>query len=133
LPFQLVHVHDGLPTLLHLPMTGSHSFLLPALALLFGLASGDTCRTVENAYKTIEVAHRNSPAYYNSQNDYWNKALSKTKPTCVIYPASARDAQRVIDVLGANTEQFAIKAGGQNPNPDFSRYDWRLVGDFLIR
>jgi hypothetical protein len=36
-------------------------------------------------------------------------------------------------VLGANTEQFAIKAGGQNPNPDFSRYDWRLVDDFLIR
>jgi hypothetical protein len=103
-------------------MAGSHSFLLPTLALLLGLASGDTCRTVENAYRTIQVAHRGSAPYYTSQNDYWNKALSKTKPTCIIYPANVRDAQRIVDVLGANTEQFAIKAGGQMPNPDFSRY-----------
>jgi hypothetical protein len=106
-------------------MAGPHSFLLPTLALLFGLASGDTCRTVQNAYKTIEVAYRGSTSYYTSQNDYWNKALSKTKPSCIIYPANVRDAQRIVDVLGANTEQFAIKAGGQMPNPDFSRCDWR--------
>jgi hypothetical protein len=99
----------------------THSFFLSALTLLFGLASADTCRTVENAYKTIEVAKRGSPSYYASQNGYWNKALTKTKPTCVIYPANVRDAQRIIDVLGANTEQFAIKAGGLMPNPDFSR------------
>jgi hypothetical protein len=99
----------------------THSFLLPTLALLFGLVSGDTCRTVENAYKTLEVAKRGSQSYYKSQNDYWNKALTKTKPTCIIYPANVRDVQRVVDVLGANTENFAIKSGGLMPNAEFSR------------
>ncbi len=99
----------------------THSFILSTLAFLFGLVSGDTCRIVENAYKTIEVAKRGSPSYYTSQNGYWNKALSKTKPTCIIYPANVRDAQRIVDVLGANTEQFAIKAGGLMPNAEFSR------------
>jgi hypothetical protein len=98
------------------------SFLLLILSLLLVSVSGDTCRTVENAYKTIEVARRGSNSYYASQNDYWNKALAKTKPTCVIFPQSARDVQRIVDVLGANTEQFAIKAGGLMPNADFSRY-----------
>lgn len=100
----------------------THSFLLAILALLFVSVSGDTCRTVENAYKSIEVARRGSNSYYTSQNDYWNKALAKTKPSCVIFPQNARDTQRVVDVLGTNTEQFAIKAGGLMPNADFSRY-----------
>jgi hypothetical protein len=104
-------------------MAGYTLSFLPLFFLLLVSVNGDTCRTVQNAYKSIEVAHRTSNSYYASQNNYWNKGLSKTKPTCIIYPENGRDVRRIVDVLGANTEQFAIKAGGLMPNADFSRYE----------
>src|ERR1700761_8755240 len=80
----------------------------------------DTCGTVERAYPNIEVAYPFSASYRATQTDYWNKACTRLSPSCIFYPASASDVVKIIDVLSANQEGFAIKSGGHMPNCGFN-------------
>jgi hypothetical protein len=80
----------------------------------------DTCATVERAYPHIEVAYYNSPVFRKTQSEYWNKACQYLNPSCIIYPADASEVSKIIDVIGANGEGFAVKGGGHMPNCGFA-------------
>jgi hypothetical protein len=96
-----------------------------SFVLLLSLISGvvaDTCSTVAQAYQSIEVAYPSSSSYKQSQSDYWNKASQYTTPTCILFPRTAQDVSKIIDILGTNIERFAIKGGGHMPNIQFNEY-----------
>jgi hypothetical protein len=84
--------------------------------LLASLVVADTCRTIDQAYRSIQVAYPGSSAYSNSQYGYWNKDAINMTPTCIIFPQNGRDVGRIIDVFGTNIERFAIKSGGYMAN-----------------
>jgi FAD/FMN-containing dehydrogenase len=80
----------------------------------------DTCATVERAYPNIEVVYPYQSPYWAVQSDYWNKACQKLNPSCIILPTSTGDVAKIIDVLSANQDGFAIKGGGHMPNCGFA-------------
>jgi hypothetical protein len=86
------------------------------ILFLICLAAADTCRTVEQAYRTITVAYPGSSAYSKSQYDYWNRDAINMSPTCILFPQNGKDVGRIIDVLGTNIERFAIKSSGYMAN-----------------
>lgn len=59
-------------------------------------------------------------AYQNSKNGYWNTRLNADNPACVVFPTSASDVSASLKAIKAAGSRFAIKAGGHNPNKDFS-------------
>ncbi|ORY60932.1 uncharacterized protein BCR38DRAFT_459869 [Pseudomassariella vexata] len=90
------------------------------LALLLArLAQADTCSTVE-AISTIEVAQPLELSYVDEQRDYWSTSCVALTPSCIIFPKSAEEVSLVVTVLNNNTDDFAIKSGGHNPNNYFS-------------
>ncbi|KAI1635609.1 hypothetical protein F4809DRAFT_651083 [Biscogniauxia mediterranea] len=84
-------------------------------SILVGLATADTCSTLrENT--DIEVASPISLSYIDEQSDYWSSSCSALKPSCIIFPKDASEVASIVKVLNDNTENFAIKSGGHNPN-----------------
>jgi FAD/FMN-containing dehydrogenase len=101
----------------------SFALLNPAVQPLSGnftFDNPDTCVTIERAYPSIEVSYPYSSAYRTTSSEYWNKACTKLSPSCIVYPSSASDIAKIIDVLSANSEGFAIKGGGHMPNCGFN-------------
>jgi FAD/FMN-containing dehydrogenase len=90
------------------------------LAIDAAAAGADTCATVERAYSLIELAYPSSGPYRTAQLDYWNKGCQKLSPTCILFPRNADEVAKIIDILSANDEGFAIKSGGHMPNCGFS-------------
>jgi hypothetical protein len=41
-------------------------------------------------------------------------------PSCIIFPKAASEVATIVKILNNNTEPFAIKSGGHNPNNYFS-------------
>src|ERR1700748_2988307 len=99
-----------------------YSVFLLWLLVSFVIADTDTCATIERAYPSITVAYSTSSQFRQSQSDYWNKQASYMSPSCVLFPQNTRDVVRIIDVLGTNTEPFAIKGGGHMPNVLLNKY-----------
>src|ERR1700760_3940909 len=90
--------------------------------LLASIVVADTCSTIAQAYPSLNVAYSTSSLFRQSQSDYWNKQASYMSPTCVLFPQNTRDVVRIIDVLGTNRENFAIKGGGHMPNVLLNKY-----------
>ena len=88
-------------------------------ASLLGLTSADTCSTVAET-SSIDVKYPISPAYSIEQSDYWSSSCAALKPTCIMFPKSAEEVAAIVKVLNENSEAFAIKSGGHNPNNHFS-------------
>ncbi|KAI9898831.1 hypothetical protein N3K66_005292 [Trichothecium roseum] len=91
---------------------------LALLAGLVGLAAADTCTTIEATAASIDVVRELNPSYTSTLNDYWSTSCTALKPSCILYPSSPREVSAILGVLSAsnNTERFAVKSGGHNPN-----------------
>ncbi|KAI0840375.1 FAD-binding domain-containing protein [Hypoxylon sp. FL0890] len=93
--------------------------LLASAAVLSGLAHADTCSTLKEI-SNIEVTENLDLSYLEEQNDYWSTSCSAMKPSCIIFPKDADEVAAIVKVLNNNTENFAIKSGGHNPNNGWS-------------
>lgn len=108
--------NGSLPALCLLVNMFRLSQLMALSALLFAtLAKADTCSDVEDL-TSIKVARRLDLAYTSEQQEYWSSACIALKPSCIIFPKTALEVATVIKLLSNNTENFAIKSGGHNPN-----------------
>ncbi|KAI1098868.1 FAD-binding domain-containing protein [Jackrogersella minutella] len=93
--------------------------LVASAAVLSGLALADTCSTLQEI-SNIEVTDPIDLSYIDEQDDYWSTSCSAMKPTCIIFPKDADEVAAIVKVLNNNTENFAIKSGGHNPNNGWS-------------
>ncbi|OTB07932.1 hypothetical protein M426DRAFT_71397 [Hypoxylon sp. CI-4A] len=93
--------------------------VIASIAVLSGLALADTCTTIKDT-TNIEVADGLDLTYLSEQSDYWSTSCSSMKPTCILFPNSADEVAAIVKVLNNNTENFAIKSGGHNPNNGWS-------------
>ena len=93
--------------------------LFLAILHLVGSAYADTCSTLE-AIGGIEVTHPLQVAYIAEQQEYWSTSCAALLPSCIIFPKSAAEISTILQVLNNNTEQFAVKSGGHNPNNYYS-------------
>ncbi|KAI2785580.1 FAD-binding domain-containing protein [Daldinia loculata] len=99
-------------------MVSTWALAASALALS-GLALADTCSTLKDI-SNIDVADPLELSYINEQNDYWSTSCSSLKPSCILFPKDANEVSAIVKVLNNNTEPFAIKSGGHNPNNGWS-------------
>ncbi|KAF2181590.1 FAD-binding domain-containing protein [Zopfia rhizophila CBS 207.26] len=86
--------------------------------LLTGLAYADTCSSLEDI--SIDVSRPLELSYITEQNEYWSTSCSALKPSCIIFPKTAAEVATIVEALNNNTENFAIKSGGHNPNNYFA-------------
>ncbi|KAI6085519.1 FAD-binding domain-containing protein [Hypoxylon rubiginosum] len=93
--------------------------LVASAAVLSGLALADTCSTLKSI-STIDVADPIDLSYIDEQQDYWSTSCSALLPTCIIFPKDVNEVSAIVKVLNNNTENFAIKSGGHNPNNGWS-------------
>jgi len=95
--------------------------LAAGLCLLAGLVAADSCSTIEAVAPSVDVKYRFEPSYTSTNLEYWSTTCVALKPSCIIYPSSAREVSAVLGVLrSSDPEPFAIKSGGHNPNNYFS-------------
>lgn len=75
------------------------------------------------AYGPADLTHPN-PSNLNftyTVTHYWNAAHGQLVPTCVLYPTNASDVAFAVQVLNKYPDvPWAAKAGGHNPNKDWS-------------
>ncbi|KAI0382640.1 FAD-binding domain-containing protein [Hypomontagnella monticulosa] len=93
--------------------------LVASIVVLSGLAAADTCSTLKDI-SNIDVADPLELSYISEQNEYWSTSCSALKPTCILFPKDADEVAAIVKVLNNNTENFAIKSGGHNPNNGWS-------------
>ncbi|KAI2636578.1 FAD-binding domain-containing protein [Hypomontagnella submonticulosa] len=93
--------------------------IVASIAVLSGLAVADTCSTLKDI-SNIDVADPLELSYIDEQNEYWSTSCSALKPSCILFPKDADEVAAIVKVLNNNTENFAIKSGGHNPNNGWS-------------
>ncbi|KAI1378485.1 FAD-binding domain-containing protein [Hypoxylon crocopeplum] len=93
--------------------------LLASAVILSGLALADTCSTLKEI-SNIDISDPLDLSYLSEQNEYWSTSCSALKPTCIIFPKDVEEVAAIVRVLNNNTENFAIKSGGHNPNNGWS-------------
>ncbi|RYP56426.1 hypothetical protein DL771_011907 [Monosporascus sp. 5C6A] len=93
--------------------------IVASAIILAGLAWADSCDDIE-ATSSIEVARPLSASYITERNDYWSTSCRAMEPTCVLFPKSATEVSTIVQVLTKNSEPFAVKSGGHNPNNGWS-------------
>ncbi|KAF2731998.1 FAD-binding domain-containing protein [Polyplosphaeria fusca] len=95
-------------------------FVLSLLvSTLAGFTRADTCADVE-ALGYINVTRPLDLSYILEQTEYWSIACSALQPSCIIFPKNVQEVSTVVKILANNTENFAVKSGGHNPNNYFS-------------
>jgi len=92
---------------------------LASAILLAGSAHAETCAAVA-ALGGIDVSFPLAVEYDLEQTKYWSTTCQALLPSCIIFPTSAEQVSDIIKALNDNTEPFAIKSGGHNPNSYFS-------------
>jgi len=92
--------------------------LLIAAATLYTGAYADTCSSA--AALGINVTFPLQISYIDEQSKYWSTSCQALLPSCIIFPKTAAEVSSVVKILNTNTEPFAIKSGGHNPNNYFS-------------
>ncbi|GKT42803.1 putative FAD-linked oxidoreductase [Colletotrichum spaethianum] len=83
------------------------------------LAESDTCKQIVASTK-IQHHQGLDIDYTQEQQNYWSTACGNLKPGCILVPTSAKEVSSIVKALQNNSEQFAIKSGGHNPNNYFS-------------
>ncbi|KAI1393264.1 FAD-binding domain-containing protein [Hypoxylon trugodes] len=99
-------------------MISAWGLVASAIGLL-GLALADTCSTIRDI-SNIDVTSPLDLSYLDEQSDYWSTSCAALKPSCIIFPKVADEVAAIVKVLNNNTENFAIKSGGHNPNNGWS-------------
>jgi FAD/FMN-containing dehydrogenase len=89
-----------------------------ATATLFIRAYADTCSSA--AALGINVSFPLEVNYIDEQSKYWSTSCQALLPSCIIFPKAASEVATVVKILNNNTEPFAVKSGGHNPNNYFS-------------
>ncbi|KAG8169738.1 hypothetical protein KVR01_000483 [Diaporthe batatas] len=97
----------------------SRVFLSSIIITFIRCALADTCSSVE-ALRYINVSRSLDLAYIEEQSQYWSTSCSALTPSCIIFPKSAEEVATVVTILANNSETFAVKSGGHNPNNGFS-------------
>lgn len=95
---------------------GSVSFVT---ALLAASAAADTCSSVRST-TSIAIEYPLIADYEYDQTQYWSTACGALRPSCILAPSSAQEVSAIISVLNSNSETFAVKSGGHNPNNYFA-------------
>lgn len=97
----------------------------------FAASAGDqACKTISGSLGTQKVATNSFlNIQYIASKVYWNTRLGRANPACVVYPASSSDVSTALKAIKAAKSRFAIKAGGHNPNENFSNTDGGVLLD----
>ncbi|PWN26921.1 FAD-binding domain-containing protein [Jaminaea rosea] len=96
---------------------------LISASLAHAATPGQTaCSQIQGSLGQGKVANPNllNFQYQQSKNGYWNTRLNANNPACAVYPSSASDVSTSLKAIKAAGSRFAIKAGGHNPNANFS-------------
>ena len=93
-----------------------------SVIFLAGLAWADTCDNLQTS-STIDVSGPLSLSYADERLDYWSTSCRALKPTCIIFPKDAEEVSAIVKSLNSNSEPFAVKSGGHNPNNYWSSVD----------
>lgn len=88
-------------------------------SILAGLVTADTCASVKGL-RNIESFKRFQQPYMIEQTEYWSTSCGALKPSCILYPSTAREVASILNILSNNNDHFAIKSGGHNPNDYFA-------------
>jgi FAD/FMN-containing dehydrogenase len=72
---------------------------------------------------TYEVKGPMSWPYDVERQEYWSTQCADMRLACVIYPRTALDVSKVVGLLAASTENFAIESGDHSPNAYFGSVD----------
>ena len=94
-----------------------------ATALSLGTSSpaSAACADLTSSLGSSKVISSSlNPDYIISQKVYWNTRLGSQTPSCVVYPSNASDVSTSLKTIKRYGSRFAVKAGGHNPNKDFS-------------
>lgn len=94
-------------------------FYIICTILLSYTAYADTCTSVE-ALDYINVTYPLNLAYIEEQTQYWSTSCSALLPSCIIFPKTVEEVSTVVRILANNSERFAVKSGGHNPNNGWS-------------
>ncbi|KAH6887749.1 FAD binding domain-containing protein [Thelonectria olida] len=97
---------------------------LACLSLLLLPSSATTmhsCPTVKT-HTNIEMHTYPDAEYTVEQSEYWSTACSALKPSCIVYPKTAREVAEMVHIINdiENNDHFAVKSGGHNPNNYFA-------------
>ncbi|KAH7161779.1 hypothetical protein EDB81DRAFT_785523 [Dactylonectria macrodidyma] len=98
---------------------GWFSLAAVSAAVLASLVTADTCASVKR-FSDIESFERFQEPYTTEQAEYWSSSCSALKPSCIIFPSTAREVANILNILNHNYDHFAIKSGGHNPNDYFA-------------
>lgn len=101
----------------------SVTLLTAASALTLGVSTTGSvaCANLTSTLGTSKVISSSAnPEYLASRLGYWNTRLSRNAPSCVVYPSDSTDVSKALLAIRAAGSRFAVKAGGHNPNQDFS-------------
>ena len=72
---------------------------------------------------------RDAVRFNTEMSKYWSETASDRVPACIAFPLNANQTSTVVQVLNNYTDvNFAIKSGGQNPNPGWAN----IQGGVLI-
>lgn len=89
------------------------------LASMIRPVVGDTCSSVTNL-SNVHIERIPSIEYLDEQNNYWSTGCGALKPSCILYPSSAKEVATIVEILNENNEMFAVKSGGHNANNGFA-------------
>ncbi|CZR63992.1 related to FAD dependent oxidoreductase [Phialocephala subalpina] len=90
--------------------------------LLSSVSASTTCETIA-ATTNITIEYPLSLSYSSDQFEYWSSDCGRLLPSCIFVPSTSSEVSTIIQILNANNESFAIKAGGHNPNQYYSSID----------
>ncbi|KAH7413376.1 FAD binding domain-containing protein [Cadophora sp. MPI-SDFR-AT-0126] len=97
------------------------------LSTLISASASKTCQEV-SSLGSVEIENPLSIAYLQEQSQYWSSSCSSLLPNCILVPSTSSEVSTIVKILLRNTENFAVKAGGHNPN----RYYSSISGGPLI-
>ncbi|EJT72187.1 FAD binding domain-containing protein [Gaeumannomyces tritici R3-111a-1] len=81
------------------------------------LAKSDTCKLIKTQSSSIaEYSGIFNREYNKETGEYWSQGCAGLKPDCVLEPQNAQEVSQLMKVLAGNSDEFAIKSGGHNPN-----------------
>ncbi|CAO1623154.1 unnamed protein product [Jaminaea pallidilutea] len=94
-------------------------------------AGKSACTAIQGSlgFNKVSNGQLQNTADYLESRDYWNTRLDLMAPACAVYPASAADVSTILKAVKKAGSRFAIKAGGHNPNQNFSSTDGGVLID----
>lgn len=107
------------------------------LCSFVSVSASATCKKIAST-KSITIEYPLSIPYLQDQSQYWyakmttilfffqligcyrSASCSSLLPACILVPGTPNELSTIVRTLLGNSESFAVKAGGHNPNRFYS-------------